>query len=139
MEAKHSESEDNARGADEPSALRQTDYDDAVAVGEEIERQVADLGSTVTPLGVELILANMFIACFYPAVGIVVLLFYVTAITAGIQRNAAKDALKRRDVQAAKVAIAKARGWTTGLNLTEIAMAIIEVWGLVQLFKLFKG
>ena len=139
METNRSESEDNAPIADEPSALRQKDYDDAVAVGEEIERQVADLGSTVTPLGMELILANMFIACIYPAVWVVVVLFYVTAITAGVKRNAAKAALKRRDVQAAKSAIAEAKGWTKGLNLTQAAMAIIELWGLFQLLNYFKG
>ena len=136
METNHPESEDNAQDVD---ARRQKDYDDAVAVGEEIERQVADLGSTVTPLGMELILANMFIACIYPAVWIVVVLFYVTAITAGVKRNAAKAALKQRDVQAAKSAIAEAKGWTTGLNLTQAAMALIELWGLFQLLNIFKG
>ncbi len=136
METNHSETETNAQDA---SAFRQKDYDDAVAVGEEIVRQVADLGSTVTPIGVELILANMFIACIYPAVWVVVVLFYVTAITAGVKRNAAKAALKRRDVQAAKSAIAEAKGWTTGLNLTQAAMALIELWGLFQLLNSFKG
>ena len=81
----------------------------------------------------------MFIACFYPAVWVVVVLFYVTAITAGVKRNAAKAALKRRDIQAAKSAIAEAKGWTTGLNLTQAAMAIIELWGLFQLLNYFKG
>ena len=136
METNHPESEDNAQDVD---ARRQKDYDDAVTVGEEIERQVADLGSTVTPLGMELILANMFIACFYPAVWVVVVLFYVTALTAGVKRNAAKAALKQRDVQAAKSAIAEAKGWTTGLNLTQAAMALIELWGLFQLLNIFKG
>ena len=136
METNRSEQETNAQDAD---ALRQKDYDDAVAIGEEIERQVADLGSTVTPLGMELILATMFIACFYPAVWVVVVLFYVTAITAGVKRNAAKAALKRRDVQAAKSAIAEAKGWTKGLNLTQAAMAILELWGFVQLLNFFKG
>ena len=136
METKRSELETNAQDAD---ALRQKDYDDAVAVGEEIERQIANLGSTVTPIGVELILANMFIACFYPAVWVVVVLFYVTAIAAGVKRNAAKAALKRRDVPAAKSAIAEAKGWTTGLNLTQAAMAIIELWGLFQLLSFLKG
>ena len=139
METNRSEQETSAQDADEPSALRQKAYDDAVAVGEEIERQVADLGSTVTPLGMELIHANMFIACFYPAVWVVVVLFYVTAITAGVKRNAAKAALKRRDVQAAKSAIAEAKSWTKGLNLTQAAMAIIELWGLFHLLNSFKG
>ena len=139
METNHFESEDNAPIADEPSALRQKDYDDAVAVGEEIERQVADLGSLVTPLGYELIIATMIIACIYPAVWVVVVLFYVTAITANVKRNAAKAALKRRDIQAAKSAIAEAKGWTTGLSLTQAAMAVIELWGFFQLLNYFKG
>ena len=115
------------------------DFDDAVAIGEEIARQVANMGSIVTPICLELILANMFIACFYPAVWVVVVLFYVTAITAGVKRNDAKAALKRRDIQAAKSAIAEAKGWTTGLNLTQVAMAIVELWGFFQLLSFFKG
>lgn len=116
------------------------DFDDAVAIGEEIEKQVtADMGSTVTPLGVELILANMLIACFYPAVWVLVVLFYVTAIAAGVNRSAAKDALKKHDVNAAKAAISVAKGWSIGLGLTQVGMAIVELWALGQLVKSFKG
>ena len=135
METNHSGIETNAQDAD---ALRQKDYDDAIAVYEEIERQIADLGSTVTPIGYQLILVNMLIACFYPAVWIVVVLFYVTAIVASVRRNAAKDALKRRDIEAAKSAIAEAKGWSMGLILTQVAMAAVELWGFFQLLTVFK-
>ena len=115
------------------------DFDEAVAIGEEIEKQVADMGTIMTPIGLELILANMLIACFYPAVWVVVIMFYVTAITAGVKRGAAKGALKRHDVETAKSAISEAKNWNLGLTLTQIAMAIIELWALGQLINSFKG
>ena len=115
------------------------DFDNAVEIGEEITRQVADLGDAVTPIGFELIIANMLIACFFPAVWVAVVLFYVTAIGAGVKRHGARKALKAHDLPAAKVAIASAKGWHAAFVLTQIAMGVIEMWAILHAIDAFKN
>lgn len=139
MENKEPVTGTDSQDAGKSPASQNTDYEDAIAIGAEIERQVADLGRTVTPFGYELILANMIIACIYPAVWCVVVLFYVTGIAAAVNRNSTRKALKEHDIAAAKSAIAAAKKWTLGFNLVQVAMAIIEFWAFIQLVNYFKG
>lgn len=139
MENKEPVTGTDSQDAGEVSASQKTDYEDAVSIGAELERQVADLGRTVTPLGYELIFANMIIACFYPAVWCIVVLFYVTGIAAAVNRTSTRNALKRHDIAAAKAAIADAKKWTLGFNLVQAVMAIVEFWAFIQMVNYFKG
>ena len=136
MEANHSGTETYTRDVDTPKGK---DFDDAVEIGEEITRQVADLGAAVTPIGFELIIANMLIACFYPAVWIVVVLFYITAIFAGVKRHGARKALKAHDLQAAKESIVSAKGWNIAFLFVQFAMGGIEFWAIFRLISAFKN
>ena len=120
------------------NAISPQEYDEAVRIGGESEKIVEGFGQMVTPIGIEALLANMMIAFFYPAVWIVVALYFITACTADVKRRAAKQALEERNVAAAKAAIASAKNWHTGLIVTQAAMFIIEFWGFLQLVKFLK-
>ncbi len=115
------------------------EYDEAIAMGQEIESQVTDLVSFYTPIGLEAQFATIVIAFFYPAVWAVVVFFYVVVCVSSAKRLEVRECLKKRDIEGAKKAFEAAKTWNSMMVLTEIAMGVIEVWGLFQLIKSFKG
>ena len=115
------------------------DYDAAVRISQEIEKDVADMGTWVSPLNIEILLVNMFMGCIYPIVWLVVVFFYVAAGIAAAKRSSTRACLKNHDVEGAKAACSSAKTWHRLCNAALAAMAIIEFWGIFQLLKFFKG
>ena len=115
------------------------DYDAAIQMSGELEKQVAEMVSCATPIGLELQIVTMFIACIYPAVWAVVVFFYVTVCVAGAKRGAVRECLKKHDIAGAKTALDSAKTWNGLMILMEIVMGGIEVWGIFQLIHHIKG
>ena len=127
------------KNAEQGESTSAKDYDAAIQMSGELERQVAEMASCATPIGLELQIVTMFIACIYPAVWAVVVFFYVTACVAGVKRAAVRNCLKKHDIAGAKAALDSAKTWNVLMILMEIAMAGIEVWGIFQLIHHIKG
>lgn len=115
------------------------DYDDAVRMSQEMETQITNMMNVVTPWGLELQLVTMLIACVYPVVWAVVVFFYVAVGIYGSHRGVAKKRIKEHDIEGAKTAFASAKTWSNIVAITEVVMAGIEIWGIIQLVNYFKG
>lgn len=134
-----SEAAPKVENTDGPPAISQKDFDDAMAIDEESERIVEEFGQMTTPIGIELLISSMLIACIYPVVWGLVVMYFVTSCTADVHRMAAKKALKAHDVPAANSAIGKAKSWMVVFALTEVAMGLIELWAFFKLVGYLKG
>ena len=130
---------DADNNAENGESISTRDYDAAIQMSGELERQVAEMVSCATPIGLELQIATMFIACIYPAVWAVVVFFYVTVCVAGVKRGAVRECLKKHDIEGAKAALDSAKTWNGLMILMEIIMGGIEVWGIFQLLHHIKG
>lgn len=115
------------------------DYDEAIRMGQEIEKEVADTGTWVSPINLELLLANAVIACFYPAVWGAIALFFTAGCISAANRNTVRKCLKAHDIAGAKAALGPAKTWHTIATLTIVAMAFIEIWGFFRLVDYIKG
>ena len=115
------------------------DYDEAIRMGQEIEKEVADTGTWVSPINLELLLANVVIACFYPAVWGAIALFFTAGCISAANRNTVRKCLKAHDIAGAKAALGPAKTWHTIAILTIVAMAFIEIWGFFRLVDFIKG
>ena len=127
------------QGNEKSSNSSAKDYDEAVRMSQEIEKQMLQMMGFVTPVGLELQLATMFIACFYPAIWVIVIFFYVAVCVYGTKRGAVRDCLKKHDIAGAKTALDSAKTWNGLMILMEIVMGGIEVWGIFQLIHHIKG
>ena len=130
---------DTDKSAETGEKISTGDYDAAVQMSGEIEKQIAEMATCATPIGLELQIATMFIACIYPAVWALVVFFYVTVCVAGAKRGAVRECLKNRDIAGAKAALDSARTWNGLMILAEIIMGGVEVWGIFQLLHHIKG
>jgi hypothetical protein len=130
---------DNGKSIEAAGGHSEKDYDDAVRMSQDMETQITNMMNVVTPLGLELQLATMLIACVYPVVWAVVAFFYVAICIYGVHRGAAKKRIKEHDIEGAKTAFASAKTWSNIVAITEVIMAGIEIWGIIQLVNYFKG